>query len=286
MPSTFAPAPGATVTLDLRIGDASLAQTLTRDPGHVRRFVVTGSDGVADVPGTRGEAPAGRIVVGDAGPRVVGYLSRPTWTILPGARFEEYLREVGLDGVVAERAARGESEEPGRERFTRCAKALVGGDGEAAWDTSLGFPLELRAETVADATGGGVTVRLRFKGRPLAGALVRAFSPMQADVAATCRTDVTGRARFPSLGSGPWVVAATHMVRLRHDHRADWASFWASLTVAGRQAGSRGPPPVPAPREPVASRASATAARRRARGTARRSGPGARSPSPTRRRTP
>ncbi len=39
--------------------------------------------------------------------------------------FEDYLREDGMEYIIAERATRGESRKPGRERYSRFIKALL-----------------------------------------------------------------------------------------------------------------------------------------------------------------
>jgi uncharacterized GH25 family protein len=230
MPSRFAAAAGAAIELDLRVGDAFPGESYPRDPRHVRRFVVAGTTSGVEVGGRAGAVPAGR-TTSPGGPLVVAYYSRPTWTELAPGAFDSYLFSVGLDDLVGERAARGESHTPGRERFVRCAKALVGDADGIARDVGMKLPFEIRARALPSPDSPHVEVLLLFRGRPLPRALVRALSPRVPDAPPTVRTDASGRARFGPLGSGVWVIAATHATRLRHDRRADWGSYWASLSL-------------------------------------------------------
>ena len=79
--------------------------------------------------------PAGSAIVGEAGTQWAGYQSRHYPATLDAAKFESYLKEEGLERVIAERKKRGQSGAPGRERFYRCAKSLL----EVSGTSSIGF---------------------------------------------------------------------------------------------------------------------------------------------------
>ena len=75
---------------------------------------------------------------------MIGYRSNGSYIELPADRFEDYLRQYGLDEIVTERARRGEQKKPGRERFYRYAKALLAGAQPSAAATQpLGFAYEI-----------------------------------------------------------------------------------------------------------------------------------------------
>ena len=89
-----------------------------------------GGAGATDVAGREGDDPAGTVVVPVSGLHVIGYHSKHSSVTLEAPKFEAYLKEEGLERVSALRRERGESGKPGREIFSRCAKALVlGGAG-------------------------------------------------------------------------------------------------------------------------------------------------------------
>jgi hypothetical protein len=46
----------------------------------------------------------------------------------------------------------------------------------------------------------------------------------------TARSDKEGRVTFRLPRSGMWLVKAVHMIPAPPDTKADWESFWASLT--------------------------------------------------------
>jgi uncharacterized GH25 family protein len=153
---------------------------------------------------------------------------------LPADKFNDYLKEEGLDAVIAARARSQVSQRDGREIFSRAAKSLVrsGEMTAAAGDRALGFPIELVAERnpYQMRSGDTLPVRLTFKGAPLAGALVMAFNQRHPFLKKRVRSDQNGRATFTIDEPGPWLVKAVHMVPAAAGSNADWESFWASLT--------------------------------------------------------
>jgi uncharacterized GH25 family protein len=234
-PASFRPEPGSRVALHLEVGERFEGARVPRAPDRIERFVLAGAGGNADVPGIAGADPAGVATIPAAGAWLAGYRSRPTPIELPAETFESYLREEGLDRVLGARAARGESGKPGREIYSRCAKALlVAGDrGAAGFDRVLGFRLEIVPETNPGAVPGEFVARLLFEGRPLEGALVsmiRKGAPPLASV----RSDREGRARFPVDAAGVWLVKAVHMLPAPDPAVADWESLWASLVFEVR----------------------------------------------------
>jgi len=240
-PSRFEPAAGELVTVGLRVGEPwtdggaadPAGEPVARDPQRIESFALVGPAGEEPVAGRDGADPAGLLRPPAPGRYTVVYRSHPTPVTLDAQRFEAYLAEEGLDGVLAARAARGAGGEPGRERFSRCAKALLRvGESAAAPDRPVGLRLELIAEAdpYALAGGGELPLALLFEGAPLAGSLVEAYGPGGRRRAA--RSGVDGRVRFDLDAAGRWLVTAVHMVPAPAASGADWESVWASLAFA------------------------------------------------------
>jgi hypothetical protein len=237
-PSTFLPVPGDIVPIRLRVGQKLLGDPMPRDPQLVKDFVVEESVGAGvgknrarkPVVGRDGGDPAG-FVRPTSGLAVVGYQSHPSVVDMTADKFNQYLAEEGLEAIVAERRRRHLSGSGARDLFTRCAKALLyTGAARGAQDRPLGFELELVAEKNPYETNGDVPIRLTYRNRPLAGALVVAINRLRPDDRLTARTDAAGRVHFHFTPGGLWLVKAVHMVAAADRARADWASYWASLT--------------------------------------------------------
>lgn len=233
-PTSFRPEVGSVVGIGLRVGEGFDGDPVPRAAEKIERFVLLSRSGARDVEGVPGRDPAGVTRVAEPGYLVVGYRSRHSRVELPAEKFEEYLKEEGLEKIVATRAARGESDRPSREIYSRCAKAILdaGGAGTRGHDEVLGFRLELVPERSPKEVGGGrsMPVRLLFERKPLAGALVVAMKREDPEKRLSARSDESGRVVFDLPRGGVWLVKSVHMVPAPGPSGADWESLWASLT--------------------------------------------------------
>lgn len=218
-PSTFRPAAGAIVTLRLRVGQDLIGDPVARDANLIERFTAIGTGGETPVIGHDGADPAGITRVD--GVTVIVYRSRGTLLELPNDKWEQFIRDEGLESL------RSQAVLPWRESFSRCAKALLGGG-----DRRVGLRLELIAEKdpYAMASGGALPLRLEFEGKPLEGALVTAMNEDDPSQRIRQRTDRHGRTTLLLPRGGMWMIKAVHVVRAPKGAPAPWESLWASLT--------------------------------------------------------
>ena len=229
-PSTFRPAVGETVTASLRVGQDFMGDAVPRSAALIDSFVVRDGAGERQIGGFDNQDPAGYLRVERPGGAVIGYRSRPSRVELPAAKFEQYLRDEGLERIIALRAARGDAAKPSRELFSRCAKALiVAGKGPTRFDQPLGFPYEIVPLTNV-LHADQVVVRMLFDSRPLPGALVTAIFRDDPSLRLQARSDANGRVSFRLPKRGVWQIKSVQMIPAPATSDADWMSLWASLT--------------------------------------------------------
>ncbi len=233
-PTTFSPEPGQMVGVRLRVGQDLLGDPLPRDAALINQFVVEDVTGRKPVVGRHGADPAGFLRVATQGLFVIGYRSNPSVVELTADKFNQYVKEEGLDAVAALRAQRNQTGDSTRERFSRCAKSLMlsGSPNEEQGDRPLGFTLELVAERnpYILRADEDLPIRLTYENRPLAGALVVAMNRRNPAEKLTARTDSAGRVRFRLQRDGLWLIKAVHTIPAATGSNAEWESFWASLT--------------------------------------------------------
>jgi len=232
-PSTFRPAVGSLVEIALRVGEGFRGDPVARAERRIVIFVRVSPEGETPVEGEEGSAPAGRVRITQPGLQIVGYRSNNARVDLPAEKFEQYLKEEGLEKAIALRARRGESGKPSRENYSRCAKSLLlAGNDPSRGDRALGFTLELVAEKnpYSVAPGGEIPFRLLYRGKPLKGALVMALPQEEPEKKLTARSDAKGRVLFRLARKGPWLVKAVHITPAPPGGEVDWESLWASLT--------------------------------------------------------
>ena len=238
LPDRFAAPAGEPVAIAHRVGTGWPGETLARDPARIVRFALIDGAGSRAIEGEPGDDPAGAIALRRPGVALAVYRSRPSPVRLEAEPFESYLRDEGLDRVIAWRAAHGESGQPGVEIFSRNAKALLAAPGgDAARDARLlhrpvGLDLELVPETDPRlaSSAAPLVVRVLFRGKPLAGALVKAFPKDGNERRVVARSGADGRASLALAEPGIWLVSAVHMVDAPAASGARWESLWSSLT--------------------------------------------------------
>lgn len=229
-PSTFNPARGARLDVRLCVGDGFEGWPLARNDQQIERFAAIGRSGEQPLLGLDGADPAGIARLPAPGGYIVAYESKHSLARMPAEQFSEYLKEKGLERILALRERRHESQRAVRDAYSRHAKALirVSESLDALIDRAIGLRLELIAER--DRAGNAQTFQLLYDGKPLAGARVTATRLGAADSDLQARTDQHGRAAFNLQTAGAWRIASVHMIEARGSVAADWESLWASLT--------------------------------------------------------
>lgn len=246
LPDRFTAAPRDEIGIAHRVGTGWPGENFPRDPGRIVRFAFVDKQGERPIEGAPGADPAGMVTLRTPGLGLALYRSTPSRVSLEPVLFESYLRDEGLDAIVAWRAAHGESAQPGEEMFSRNAKAMVvaGADGAsparlaalgardaALWRRPVGLTLEIVGETDPRqlASGAPFAVRVLYRGKPLAGALVKTFPQGGVVTESRVRTDAAGRATMTLGKPGVWLVNTVHMIDAPAGSGARWQSLWSSL---------------------------------------------------------
>ena len=222
------------VAVSLLVGEHFKGETLPYIDSWIDRFELHDGMGMRPIEGVMGDDPAGSVQARTGGASWVAYQSTDDFVELPPDKFNDYLAMEGMEYIRPLREQRGQADQPAREYYVRCVKALLwnpGGDGVA-----VDAPLDLTLEVVPLANpyrlqpGDTLEVRLLYLGRPVPGLLVKAFTREAPEQEVLVRTDDDGRARIALDRVGTWIVKTVHMVAIEDDPYGDWRSYWASLT--------------------------------------------------------
>jgi uncharacterized GH25 family protein len=237
-PSTFHPPPGSTVAVGLRVGQNFIGDAVPRFASSIEQFVVRQAGSEQPINGSENIDPAGWLRADGQSTAVIAYRSAGSFVELPAEKFEDYLRQEGLERIIDIRAKRGQRDKPGRERFYRYAKALLTGEQPSAAVTQpLGLPYEIVPDDDPTARLARFGGRVLYDGKPLAEALVVAMLRSDPSVRLTVRSDARGAFSFVLPRAGVWLVKSVHMVKASFFSDADWDSLWASLTFETPGAG-------------------------------------------------
>ena len=238
LPPTFRVKPGEKIRIAFHNGDAFPESETTAPIARLRDTNVLASSGVTAMTNLR---ERGKEVLADAPSPGVGNLlltarSIPNFIGMDPDKFDEYIREEGLDHVTRWRSEHGEAKEKSRERYSKYVKSiLVSGAPNEFFSHVVGFTIEIVPE--ADPSllkpGSKLPVRVLFRGKPAPGLQIEAaVAPIVGKTKVTIigRTGDDGRIFIPIDNTGRWRIHTLLMERCADPKVADWESFWASLT--------------------------------------------------------
>lgn len=180
--------------------------------------------------------PSGAETKFDApGTHILAFEGYHSFSDLEAERFNDYAEKEGLALVLAEREKGGTTGKPGRELYSRRAKALVQ-VGDNVTDNALrpvGHTLEIvpdRHPYALDADRR-LPVRVLFRGKPLENALIDLTDLDSGDEPmAGQRTGADGRAVFEIPNRGNWKINVIWSVPNPGNNRAEYETIFSSLT--------------------------------------------------------
>jgi len=162
---------------------------------------------------------------------------------LPAARFNAYLEDEGLAEAIAQRARTGRSDADGAETYSRHAKTIVQiGAADLRQQARIVRPVGLTLEIVPEVSplaaspGDPLPMRIYYRGKPLAGALVK-LNNLDSDAKpiAMRRSDADGRAIFTMPGKGSWQFNVIWTRPASRDGLVDFDTNFSSLSFGIRR---------------------------------------------------
>lgn len=233
---------GAIVTPGLNAGHAGDRAPWGGAPDRIVSFRKVSPAGATNVRSSlafdsRRREWSGAIEFDAPGVHVLALETNDAFSVLPADKFDAYVTEEGLTLARLARTDARAKATPGRERYSRRAKALVfveGGERETA-PPQVGHLLEIVTLDSPFALAADEPLRLRiyYDGAPLPGASVK-FESLSARLLPPRRavTDAAGRVEFTLPKRGAWKASLVWTKPVQGDPEADFATVFASLTFA------------------------------------------------------
>ena len=171
----------------------------------------------------------------DEGTAMITLNTRNSFIDLEAKDFNEYLREDGLTDALDYRAKHGDTLKNGHEYYQRSVKTIfqVGDKTTDAYKRNTELPLDVvpAEHPYKVAKDGNFKVKLFFMGAKLKNTKVKVWHRLNDKVThIEYTTDDDGEVKFFLSPEGEWMVSCVKMVRLEHDPKAEWQSYWCSLT--------------------------------------------------------
>ncbi len=214
-PRQFAITSGKDVPVDVFIGHGQFRESWSdRLDRLVMLRSISPSGKVNDLLPAARSAKSITLNLKDHGAHMLTMQSTSIVNVLPAVKFNEYIQQEGLSAIFQYRDQTSTSDKPGRELYSRRAKTIVQiGLPDAKSSRAVVKPVGLSLEIVPErhpyllARGEKLPVLVNFKGRPLAGALVK-LTNLDADErpVAMARTNAQGRTAFAIPTKGKWLL--------------------------------------------------------------------------------
>ena len=171
----------------------------------------------------------------DEGTVVVAYQSTNKYIEISPDTFQTYLKEDGLQNALDYRTANGLTDSIGREYYKRSVKTIiqVGSDKDSAYKRKTGLPLEIipLAHPYTLKKGQLFPVKILFMDSVLVNNMVKVWHRHNGKTEMKdLYTDANGRLQVPVSLSGQWMLSVVKIEPLSDTSRADWQSYWGSLT--------------------------------------------------------
>jgi len=225
---------GNNVDIAIFVGEDMFGESLPNISARYTDFSYIVKGKRENVFGEMARYPAGFIQTPEPGVYTIGYRSTENLVNLGGEKFTSYLKEEGLDKIIALRDKNNQSSDSAKEIYSRCVKTIAKvGEGIRVdySQESFGYTLEITPlkNPYQLKLGEMLPVKVTYLGKPLAKTLIIAFSKQSLWNKQQSRTDENGITKVKLNQSGKWLIKTVEMIPSNREG-VDWESFWASLT--------------------------------------------------------
>ncbi len=233
----FALAPNEKAVVHLYVGDGLIKDREERafQSDKTPKFQLFSNGKMADLKAslTEGAMPLYNFSAEKAGTYLLAMERSWSYIKIEPQKFEDYLREDGLEYIIPEREKLGENGKEGRERYSRFLKSLlqVGEKRDNTYKNPIGMKLEIMPleNPYSKKVGDQLKFQVLFDGKPLAGRTV--FADNRTSETQKMTTGKDGKFTVRLDKNGMWLVRMVFMQRCKTDcGEADWESFWGAIT--------------------------------------------------------
>lgn len=171
----------------------------------------------------------------DEGTAMLSFNTINTLMEMQADTYNEYLMENGLSEAREYRQQNNDTPTAGHEYFQRSVKTIfqVGSKTDKTYKQQTNLPIDIIPEDhpYNAENEEKFKVKIFFKGESFAHQKVKVSHRLNNTITQIeYVTDGDGNFKFFFTPSGIWMISTVKMVRLVNDPKAEWQSYWGSLT--------------------------------------------------------
>lgn len=235
LPKKFKYKAGEVMALNFMVGENFEGESWDLGRHKVEKTTLYNRVARVDLTGKEKKGTDGNLEyqLNNVGTHLVTLESNNAYIELEPEKFNDYLKEDGLDYILEERKKLGEESRVSRELYRRYAKLLVqvGNRTDDTYKKAAGLRLEIipSQNPYELKPGDYLECKVYYEGKPAQHALVKVWSHIGNRIfLQNIYTENDGSIRFPVSSGGAWMVSTVKMIRAQSD-KAEWQSLWSSL---------------------------------------------------------
>lgn len=169
----------------------------------------------------------------EIGTHLLSLQSGEAYIELDAKKFNDHLKEDGLDDIVDIRTRNNSLDAPSKEFYSRYVKLLVqsGDKTDDTYKKKIGLRLEIMPlqNPYNLKSGDYLQCLILFNGKASPHQMVKIWNRIgDTSILQNAYTENDGTIKFPISSKGPWMVSTVKMIASEKPG-ADWQSFWGSL---------------------------------------------------------
>lgn len=226
---------GEKATISFKVGENFMGEPWNLKHHRVERLDLIHGSQTTDLKASvkEGEKDNLEIELKESGTHLIVMQSNNAFIELEAEKFNEYLKEDGLDDVYDLRTKTNTLTKPSKEFYSHHTKLFlqVGDAKDDTYKKVIGLPIEIVPGRNPYALKKGDLIRFKilWQGKPLFGAKVRVWNRF--DNRTTIQniyTEKDGTMQTHISNPGAWMVSVVQMISSTKEG-ADWESYWGSM---------------------------------------------------------
>jgi uncharacterized GH25 family protein len=237
-PDKFIYKRGETINLKFLVGENFVGKPWTGDKDNVESLYFYYNDVVDkklddNLSETQGDSV--QLMVFDEGTMMMTLNTKNSFIDLEAKEFNSYLTEEGLVEALEYRKKNGDTAKNGTEFYQRSVKTIfqVGKNRTPHCKRKTALPLDIIPDDnpYTEPKDGKFKLKVLFRGKELKKSKIKVWHKVDQKVnVEEYTTDDDGEVKIFMSLKGEWMVSCVKMIHLENDPKAEWQSYWGSLT--------------------------------------------------------
>ncbi|MEO7394727.1 MAG: DUF4198 domain-containing protein [Chitinophagaceae bacterium] len=236
-PSAFIYKKGDKATISFRIGENFVGENWSGNRSKINflSFYQNGikKDIASSLSNKNGDSL--QLTLSQEGTAVVVYNGINSFIELDAIKFNEYLKEDGLQNAIDYRKHHNETDSMSYEAYQRSVKTIlqVGKKYDNTFSKETTLPLDIipLSHPYKVKNKQALAFKILFQKKPIVKHLIKLWHRVNnKTIFAEKMTDEKGMVSFMIFNKGKWMVSAVQMIRIENEPKASWQSYWGSCT--------------------------------------------------------